>query len=349
MSKVSGSSAVSGVVVTIGELVVDWISLEKGRDWSESQTFLRSPGGNAANVAQALAKLGSRSRLVAKIGRDIHAGYLLDALKQTGVDIDHVYITDQYATAQCYVLTDAREENSFFNWPQPNACHKLTINDLGDIFDDAQVIHTTGISLTVEPRSLAIVEVIRMACERGLIVSFDAGFPTGEGEIARTRAMEAMAMAHILKVNLPELYYWLDLRAEDEPLKLDQAGLKRVEEYGKQLRRKTACEILLLTLGVQGSIIISDKESFYTPAVKVEALDGVGAGDAYCAAILHQLVKVLPLKSAAVAQGKLAGAIDWREAARFANVVGALATRTVSASQGLPTIAEVESFYSRHY
>jgi fructokinase len=93
VSKVSGSSAVSGVVVTIGELVVDWISLEKGRDWSESQTFLRSPGGNAANVAQALAKLGSRSRLVAKIGRDIHAGYLLDALKQTGVDIDHVYIT----------------------------------------------------------------------------------------------------------------------------------------------------------------------------------------------------------------------------------------------------------------
>ncbi|WP_207749919.1 hypothetical protein, partial [Clostridioides difficile] len=59
--------------------------------------------------------------------------------------------------------------------------------------------------------------------------------------------------------------------------------------------------------------------------------------------------KVLPLKNAAVAQGKLAGAIDWREAARFANVVGALATRTVSASQGLPTIAEVESFYSRHY
>ena len=150
----------------------------------------------------------------------------------------------------------------------------------------------------------------------------------------------------------------MGLSADEVPLKLDQDDIKVIEGLGKQLRSRTACKILLLTLGSQGSIIISDKECFYTPAVKVEALDGVGAGDAFCAAILHKLIQVLPLKgkNGAGAHGlgselgnDLADAIDWHEAARFANVVGALATRTVSASQGLPTIAEVESFYSRHY
>lgn len=337
----------AGFIVAIGELVVDWISLEKGRPWGESQTFLRSPGGNAANVAQALARLGSKARLVAKIGKDIHAGYLLEALGLAGVDCEHVYSTDQFATAQCYVLTDSNDENLFYNWPKPNACHKLTVDDLGDVFDQAQILHTTGISLTVEPRSLAIIESIKRACERGLVVSFDAGFPTGEGELARSRVMEAMSLAHILKVNLPELYYWLGL--DGEPLQLDRSGFKRVEQYGRQLKEHTAAEILLLTLGAQGSIIISDRESVFTEPARVESLAGVGAGDAYCAAVMHKLSQVLPVdKPEAAARPPLAEIINWHEVGRFANIVGALATRTVSASQGLPSLEEVRSFHARH-
>lgn len=331
------------IVVTIGELVVDWISLEQGLDWGDSRTFLRSPGGNAANVAQALGRLGSKARLVAKIGRDIHADYLLEALSSAGVDVEHVYLTDEYATAQCYVLTDGRGENAFYNWPRPNACHKLTGSDLGDVLAGAGIVHTTGISLTVEPRSSTIIEAIRLAIKQGIVVSFDAGFPTGEGEKARAKVMEAMSMAHILKVNLPELYYWLGLEEDVDAQKIEAEALAKVQAHGRELRRRTACEILLLTLGGQGSLILSDDDCIYTPAVPVQSLDGVGAGDAYCAAVLHKLI------ASSFEPGKLADAIDWHEAGRFANVVGALATRTVSASQGLPTLAEVENYYSRHF
>jgi sugar/nucleoside kinase (ribokinase family) len=78
-----------------------------------------------------------------------------------------------------------------------------------DLFAGAVALHATGISLTVEPRSSAVIEAMSRARKANLLVSFDAGFPTGEGEKAKGHALEAMALAHMIKVNLAELFYWL--------------------------------------------------------------------------------------------------------------------------------------------
>jgi hypothetical protein len=58
-------------VVTIGELVVDWIAVNRSASWQEPHTFIRSLGGNSANVALGLARLGGDVRLVAKVGADM--------------------------------------------------------------------------------------------------------------------------------------------------------------------------------------------------------------------------------------------------------------------------------------
>ncbi|HNM50894.1 MAG TPA: carbohydrate kinase family protein, partial [Candidatus Obscuribacter sp.] len=162
-------------LLTIGELVVDWIATSKGASWSKPDTFLRSPGGNAANVATAYARLGGQSRLVAKVGSDIHGRYLLETLGDSGIDTRFIFETSRYPTAQCYVLTGEDEENIFFNWPKPNACHQLTVKELSpDMFEGAFALHATGISLTVEPRSHFVIAAMRRARELGLLISFDA-------------------------------------------------------------------------------------------------------------------------------------------------------------------------------
>jgi len=283
---------------------------------------------------------------VAKVGDDIHAGYLLEALTAAGVETKFVSQTSAYATAQCYVLTDATEENQFFNWPKPNACHQLTVDDLSqDLFDTAVALHATGISLTVEPRSSAVIEAMSRGRDHGLLISFDAGFPTGEGDKARKLAHQAMALAHVIKVNLPELYFWLadfdrlQGRAFERQLSED---IETLTGYGQLLRQRSGAEVILLTLGAGGSIIVSAEQSCFAAPIKVDSLAGVGAGDAYVAAVLNQI---------AGAQVSLSGSGEWRRRldlnwpaiARFANAAGALATRTISASQGLPSLAEVEA------
>lgn len=321
-------------VITIGELVVDWIATKKSADWDEPDTFLRSAGGNAANVAHALSRLGTNARLVAKVGDDLHANYLFSGLAAAGIDTTFVSRTSSFATAQCYVLTDELDENLFYNWPKPNACHQLTVDDLSDqLFEGAVALHATGISLTMEPRSSAVLEAMRRARKANLLVSFDAGFPTGEGEKARSKALEAMGLAHMIKVNLPELFYWL---GDVEPCS-DTAQLTK---YAQMLRSQTGAQVVLLTLGANGSIIATS-DSYFAAPVKVETLAAVGAGDAYVAFVLSRLASGASL-DLNWQQALASDYFDWADIARSANAAGALATRTISASLGLPTLSEIE-------
>jgi fructokinase len=344
-------------VITIGELVVDWIAVKKSAVWDEPDTFLRSAGGNAANVARALSRLGTDARLVAKVGDDLHASYLLSGLAQAGIDTTFVSRTSAFATAQCYVLTDQYDENLFFNWPKPNACHQLTLDDLSEeLFAGAVALHATGISLTVEPRSSAVIEAMRRARNSNLLVSFDAGFPTGEGEKAKGHALEAMALAHMIKVNLAELFYWLGdgyglgdnfLLAEDRAT----TDISLLTQYAQTLRSCSGAEVVLLTLGARGSIIVSGG-SYFAPAVKLELSAhegaGVGAGDAYVAYVLSRLVKAggCELNWSQVLGNDY---FDWADIALRANAAGALATRTISASQGLATVLEIEQLLANNH
>ncbi|MBS2006295.1 MAG: carbohydrate kinase family protein [Cyanobacteria bacterium SZAS TMP-1] len=328
-------------VVTVGELVVDWIAADRSASWQDPHTFIRSLGGNSANVALGISRLGGDVRLIAKIGADLHGNYLLHYFKDIDVDTDFVFQSEQFATAQCYVLTDESGENLFFNWPRPNACHQLTEDEFDPaMLDGAFCLHATGISLTVEPRAQFIIKIIREARAAGLTVSFDAGFPTGEGELAQKLVREAMSLSDLLKVNLPELIYWLVPAMEPARLAevLDNPGkkdnLEELKKFCREFRVKSGTKILMCTLGAYGSIVTTETFQGYAPPHILEVVAGVGAGDAYVAAVLHKLAqepKPINLDR-----------IDWLPLANFANAAGALATRTISASEGLPTLAEVE-------
>lgn len=361
-------------LLAIGELVVDWIATSKGASWSKPDTFLRSPGGNAANVATAYARLGGQARLVAKVGSDIHGRYLLETLGDSGIDTRFIFETSRYPTAQCYVLTGDDEENIFFNWPKPNACHQLSIKELSpDMFKNAFALHATGISLTVEPRCHFVIAAMRKARDLGLLVSFDAGFPYGEGELARKLTREAMSISHLVKVNLPELIYWLGKSKHPVPVTdlfeapASPEHLEILYTYCHDLLHQTGARVVMCTLGAHGSIVATENREKFYPPMKVESLAGVGAGDAYVAAVLYQLSNkqkelvslpdgpkrqpvLLPAKMQAMADKEEPCIrpedildINWDEVAVFANATGALATRTVSASAGLPTSSEVES------
>jgi fructokinase len=327
-------------------------------------------GGNSANVAIGLSRLGGEVRLVAKVGADLHGNYLLQYFNEIHVDTTFVFQSDKFATAQCYILTDEAGENLFFNWPRPNACHQLVEEDFTpEMFDGAFCLHATGISLTIEPRSHFIIKTIRAAKEAGLLVSFDAGFPTGEGELAQKLVREAMALSDVLKVNLPELIYWLAPAMEPSKLAgvLENPGMEsnldELQRFCREFRVKVKTRILMCTLGAFGSIVTGPNFQIYAPPHKTEAVAGVGAGDAYVAAILHRLAAELPPGSGdRDGSGKKQGAgkeaqpsvpqlevekLDWQKYANFANAAGALATRTISASEGLPTLAEIEELMAK--
>lgn len=363
------TSASSSLVVAIGELVVDWISTSKGGGFIESDAFVKSLGGNASNVAIALARLGSNSRILAKVGNDIHGKYLVHVLAREGVDTSYVLIDDDAPTAQCYVFTTLDDDNTFLNWPPGNAASRLTADDItDDRFADAAAIHTTGISLTHEPRRTAILQTLQRGKKLGHVLSFDAGFPTGQGKESIDALKTAVSIADIIKVNLLELFFWarhigasikdtdLDfIAAYEHPpssgheskstFSAPDLSQERILDLAKNLFAAFNPKILLVTMAHHGSLVLSAKHESWGKAFDVESVSGVGAGDAFVAGFLHALISSsdganLMHSLENISQERLASCNN------FAGAVGAICTTHVSAYEGLPFRPDVDKLVS---
>src|SRR6266571_1309353 len=73
--------------------------------------------------------------------------------------------------------------------------------------------------------------------------------------------------------------------------------------------RRTAGKVEFVKLGAQGAMAQRGPERFVSPAVGVNVVDAVGAGDSFDAGFLHQYVCGADL-SACLASGNLAGALS---------------------------------------
>ncbi len=370
-------------VVTIGEVVVDWISTEVGTDFTDAKDFVRSLGGNASNVAIGLARLGVDVRLIGKRGDDPHGKYLDTVLKKERVDLSDLIVDQGSPTAQCYVFRHEREEYSFFNWPRPNASHLLREDEVTEkSISGASFLHATGISLTIAPRRHAVIRALKTAKKLAVPISFDAGFPTGEDREAREFALTALKIADIVKVNLSELEFWTDalerenLSAEknnhkllnpvgvapNKPLSativdpLDTSTNKpcdQVIEMGKKLSCFLSAVVdgelkgpnLIVTLGAFGSLLITQAgDDIFAPALPAAAVSELGAGDAFVAGMIAELLSCAG--SYAESDGPYLPNLnkeDWRRVLTVANAVGALSTRSMTAWEGLPTREELSA------
>ncbi len=327
--------------------------MDTGLGFTEATNFHRSLGGNATNVSVAVSRLGSPARLVAKIGTDLHADLVRSKLIAEKVDLDFLFIDTRYPTAQCYGIRDVHDEAIYYNWPKPNAAIMLCEDDITyDAFNQAASVHATGISLTVEPRKTAVLRALEMAKAQSVLVSFDASFPTDSHE-SIDDARKAMMLADIIKINLSELLFWTGLEKDskaDYLSRLEQANFALSDPIVADLRlaidafmKEHQPTALLITFGPHGSAVVTDQTALYSPPFSVESVSSIGAGDAYIAAILHGLSeRQVFAKSLSSLPSK-----DWLEIATFANAVGALATRHISAVGSLPNKQEVHQLLDK--
>src|SRR3954454_17210662 len=74
-------------------------------------------GGNASNVAVAMAKLGMKVASAGLVGTDILGRAITERLAQSGVDVSCVFTTDQQQTSATVVAVEPGGERCFFHTP----------------------------------------------------------------------------------------------------------------------------------------------------------------------------------------------------------------------------------------
>lgn len=317
-------------IVAIGEIVVDWLSVDPGKDLLSARNFHRALGGNSANVAIGLARLGTPVRFIAKTGADVHAQYLRAQMEREGLDTSYVMADERYGTAQCYMTTTTDGDHQYRNWPRPHAADMLTAAEISDeIFDGVKFLHATGISFVVNPRRDAIQRAIDIAKERKILLSFDALFPTGWTDDAHKYVEPALHQADLIKMNEYELGFWSGKSLANHDL--NEVATNVFETYNPLA--------LFVTCAEKGAIVVTADGTAECPPVKVDCISGVGAGDSFIAGALHYLYAKDDISSLTLD--------DWLHAGMTGNFVGAMSTRAIDANSAIPSRTELDEWLAR--
>ena len=161
-------------VVVLGDLLLDVVlaptrALERGTDVPGRVSLVQ--GGSAANTARWLARLGSKSTLIAAVGRDAVGRTLVDAVRGDGAQVRAVRVSGA-RTGRIGVIVSPDGERSFV--ADRGAALQLQADDLRpDWFAKAVGLHLPMYSLLGEPLSHAGRRAVALARDVGAFVSID--------------------------------------------------------------------------------------------------------------------------------------------------------------------------------
>jgi fructokinase len=120
----------SGLIVSFGEMLIDFVPTESGVSLAEAPGFLKAPGGAPANVAIAVSRLGGKASFVGKLGEDDFGRMLAGILDQNGVDGRGINFDQGARTALAFVTLRADGEREFMFYRNPSADMLLRPDEL---------------------------------------------------------------------------------------------------------------------------------------------------------------------------------------------------------------------------
>lgn len=308
----------SPLVVCFGEMLIDFVPTVGGVSLAEAPAFKKAPGGAPANVAVGIARLGGRSAFIGKVGDDEFGYMLASILKQNNVEDEGILFDKGARTALAFVTLRSDGEREFMFFRNPSADMLLQESELNvGLVQKAAIFHYGSISLITEPCRSAHLAAMKIAREAGAILSYDPNLRLplwSSTDEARKGILSIWNEADIIKISEEEITF------------LTEGGDPYSDEAARKLMHSNL-KLLLVTEGQDGCRYYTQDFHGKVCGIKVETIDTTGAGDAFVAGILSQLAKDLSL---------IQDEKRLREALRFANTCGAIATTERGAIPALP-------------
>ena len=304
-------------VLTIGRVGVDIYPLQTGVGLADVETFGKFLGGSATNVAVAAARHGHRAAVITRTGDDPFGEYVHRALRDFGVDDAFVQAVPGLPTPVtfCEIFPPDNFPIWFYRYPKaPDleiAAAELPISDIRS----AGLFWATVTGLSQEP-SRAAHHAAWQARERKPFTVLDLDYRPSfwpSREAAREQVRAALPRVTIAVGNLDECE--------------TAVGTNNAQEAAAALLDH-GVELAIVKRGPAGVYARTRTAEITVPPIKVDVVNGIGAGDGFGGALCHGLLAGWPLE----------------RTIRFANAAGAIVTTRLECSSAMPTTAEVDQF-----
>lgn len=256
----------------MGRLHADLYPLQSRTPLAEVDTFRRFLGGFAGNVGVGLARLGVATAVISGVGDDGHGEFIRAALLAEGIDTQAVQIVDGLRTAItfCELWPPDRFPLTAYRLP---TCPdwELRPEELpSERVGAASILFVSGTGLAQEPSRSATRAALR--CRRG----------TSETLIATVLDLDWRPgyWQHPEEYG-PQIEQALELA--DTVIGSDSefaaAGIRPTQLLNDAVRR------IFIKHGPEGATLLDASGSFQVPPTPIEVVNGLGAGDAFAAAV----------------------------------------------------------------
>ncbi len=246
-----------------------------------------TPGGSAANTMRSMANLGSPGGYIGKVGHDELGSFFKKTFEKRGVNT-HFFYSNNSETGRVMALVSPDSERTMATYL--GAASELSPTDFSpDIFDGYEYFYIEG--YLVFNHDL-IKTGVEMAKKQGLKVALD---------LSSFNVVEANLdfLKELVKTHVDILF------ANEEEAKAF-TGLAPEEAFHEIAKD---CELTIVKIGKEGSMIKRGHETARINAIKANAIDTTGAGDAYAAGFLYGITHGYNLetcgKIAALVAGKV--------------------------------------------
>jgi fructokinase len=268
-----------------GESLIDLVPVSSAPDAER----MALPGGSPFNCAIALSRLGNDTGFLCPISTDEFGDVLLAPLAEAGVQVLLEERVDAPTTKAIVSFNDKMQASYVF---ERGADHAFTQESLLGALPASVTLYQIGGFSPILPEDAAIwAKVVQAAVARGAVISFDINVREKlvDDEAGYRQRLEGfLDAAHIIKLS-EEDHAWL-------------APDTSIEDYASALLSRPNCELVVVTLGENGSRAFSRSANaqagIYAPPVFG---DTVGAGDSLMAGILTKLHEIGALKEGGMA------------------------------------------------
>jgi len=333
-------------VVVLGEALFDCLADQKGVKKEEVTSWTPYPGGAPANVACALAKLGSHVYFIGNLGQDDLGDEMAELLTSRGIDLSAVERTS-HPTRDVLVERSMDGDRNFAGFG------KAAANEYSDCFIDpaklpegilkeADILVTGSLGLAYPQTGEAMKRAVQLASASGkcavmVDVNWRPVFWENE-EVAHKTIIPYVKEADLLKVTEEEAQWLFGIPGHDA-----------LEDPIQVLNKVPKAKGVLVTAGGNGSSYAfrdpagGKPITNRVPVLKVDVLDTTGAGDGFLGGFLHYTVKKGGIKALVQDPEQL------RRAVEFGTACGAYVTQGPGAIAPQPQESDIATFLGKNW
>jgi sugar/nucleoside kinase (ribokinase family) len=266
-------------VLTLGMMMGEVAPPRAGAGFGDGRGLVLFPSGSMTIFALALARLGSRVGLLSRVGDDDLGHWMRARVEEAGIDTDGVATVAGQLTPLALASVDATGNKSFSYYRFAGISDPLATLRAADVPDAvllrARVFDFGEASLRSPLMRAETLLLAQRARDLGLAVCYTPNYRAsawrgGVVEAADVQR-EALALADVVLMNAEESEL---LSGVSDP----RAGARRIVALGPS--------VVVITSGREGAIVATYGELTSIPAIPVDVVFDIGAGDSFHAGFL---------------------------------------------------------------